>query len=166
MNVYWRALITLAFVTFLSWLTVSANRPTVWAPLSFFVLGATWVSERFLGRASPLAGLLFVPLFCTAWCLPVFKGKNTVPIRSFVLLVLAFALSLANLIFGYEYGIRWQGHSYVEGVIAISVVLWVAVGALAWTAWRRQTTNMNLVFHAAFFGWLAWYSLPTLGELP
>ncbi len=159
-----RNLMALILVAFFAWLSVSSGAPTIFAPINFLVLGPTWLSVP-LSPLSGVAGLLFVPVLCLIWCLPVFRGGEEVPKRSLVLLILAIAASAANLVFGIDYGLRWQGHSYVLGVSIISIALWVLLAALAWFARRKPTQVLNTTFHIALFCWLAWYALPTLGEL-
>jgi hypothetical protein len=163
-----RILLTLtatAVVTAFSWLTISAGYPTLWAPINFLVLGPTWLAEP-LGRVAIVVGLMFVPLSCVLWCLPIFKGAPDVPVRSLVLFALAISLSALNLVMGYEYSLRWQGRPYAIGVVLISILMWSFLASLAWLAWRRRTPALNNAFHISLFAWLAWYSLPTLGELP
>ena len=154
-----RFLMVVFCVTGFAWLTVSSGRPVFWAPYNALVLLPVWL-------AGSAVGLVFIPLFCVVWCFPIFRGATEVPIRTIVLAAFALAGSVLNLVLGVERGVRWQGASYTGGVAIVSVVLWVGLTLLAWWAWRQRTQFLNSLFHIALFCWLAWYALPTLGELP
>lgn len=165
MQKYQRAVLCLLVVAMFSWLTVSERSPTVWAPHSFFVQLPIWLQGQFL-RNSGIVGLLGIPLFSLVWCIPILKGSSIVPLRSLLLLVVAITLSILNLVLGMDHGLMFHGRTYVVAVATISVALWITLGLLAWLAWRYKTNTLNMIFHLSLFGWLAWYSLPTLGELP
>lgn len=88
------------------------------------------------------------------------------PTRSVVLLLCATVLSAIWLVYGFQYGIKYQGKDYTVGVTMINVVCWILVGTLAVVVRRRPIYNYSLGFHSALFAWLAWYAFPYFGELP
>jgi len=152
-------------VVLLSWLTISPGTPQIYAPLNLLVVIPAFMSSD-LFADSYLLAIGVVPVFFCLWCWPVLRGRTTVPIRSFVLFILAAVLSAAGLIFGARYGVKYQSVGYVRGVAAINIGCWVLLGVLALLARRRPSFGHNLGFHAALFAWLAWCAFPYLGELP
>lgn len=156
---------TFIILVALSWLTISSGTPELWSPYNLLVLMPSWLGGTLSRSTGVVAGLLFVPLVFCAWCLPLFKGSPIIPIRSLLLLVCTVVLSATNLILGYDDGLRFQGRAYVFGVIAISVTCWIVLATLAGFARRHPMQHWNIGFHTALFAWLAWYSLPALGEL-
>lgn len=152
-------------VALLSWLTISAGTPQIYAPFNLLVVLPAFLSSG-LFEGGYIIAVAVVPLFFCLWCWPVLHGRTTLPTRSIVLLILAVVLSAASLIFGFRYGVEYQSVSYVVGVAVINVVCWALLGALALLARRRPSFGHNLGFHAALFAWLAWCAFPYLGELP
>jgi len=147
-------------------LGVVSGVPTVWSPLN--VLGfvpAIWASLLF-GRLAILAP---VPMFVAAfgwWCPSVWTGDAVVPKRSRIAAPAAMALSATSLVFGRSYGLRYQGAAYVNAVTVASILWWVLVLGVGVAAIAHPSVRRNLWFHVALFAWLAWYSVPYMGELP
>ncbi len=86
--------------------------------------------------------------------------------RTVLFSVFAVALSACSLVFGYSYGMEYQGWDYVIGVVIVSMTCWTAILILVAIALRKPNANWNLAFHTFFFAWLAWYAIPYMGELP
>jgi hypothetical protein len=156
---------TLGFVVVLafSWLTLASGFPTVWSPASGFVLLPAYAAVIYRMPSAEFFAMLCVPIAFAAWCLPIFKGTTTVPVRSLLLFALVLLLSITNLLEGQRSGPRYHDPVYVQGVTIVSVALWLGLAVLAWITWRRREWILNMVFHTALF---AWYALPTFGELP
>ena len=151
----------------ISWANVSAA-PTAWFPMNavVFVPGLLVVGALGTTGATIVAVAVVPTLFCI-WYVPLLlQGSPSTPLRSVILLLSAIALSAMWLVFGYTYGIQYQGWAYVTTVSTTSIGCWGTVGALAYCARRHPTLRRSLLFHGALFVWLAWYAFPYLGELP
>jgi len=112
------------------------------------------------------AALLPTLLFF-AWHPNLFKGSKALPRRTYILLGGASILSAVWFIFGWKFGLEYQGAHYTRVVCTISG-LWIAgLGALL-LRYKRTDPSFaaNLVVHWLLFVWLAWYAFPYLGELP
>jgi hypothetical protein len=135
-------------------------------PMNVVVLLPVFRGVAVLGRLG-LVTLLFVPALFLAWCWAMLRdGTATVPLRSFVLLTLAIAISVWSVVAGAPYALEYQGEDYLKGVRLISVLWWFGLSALAFLAKCRPNALLNHMFHFALFAWLAWYALPYMGELP
>ena len=112
-----------------------------------------------------VAPLLPVLLFF-AWNPGLFRGQEHVPKRSFVLLIVATALSVIWFVGGWKYGLEYQGRQHTYTICAINsawlLVLWIKFIR----RWRGVSFAENLWLHWMLFAWLAWYAFPYLGELP
>ena len=155
------ALLSVVFAA-LSWFTLSQGVPKIYAPFNLLVVLPLFV----LGRGTYFLVFAIVPVFFCLWCWPILRHGARLPTRSIVLLILTVVLSAISLIFGFRYGVEYQGVGHVIGVAAINVICWVLLGVLALIARRRPSILHNLGFHAALFAWLASYAYPYLGELP
>jgi hypothetical protein len=102
-----------------------------------------------------------------AWIPRAFQGDAKIHKRSHVLLALASVLSVAWFVFGWNYGLEYQGarHTYV---VCIVNAAWIAFLWLIFAQyWKREPSfKINLLLHWVLFAWLAWYAFPYLGELP
>lgn len=145
---------------------VVAEVPTVWSPLNVIgFIPAIWASLLFSGAAV----LARVPLFAVAfawWCPRVWAGEAVVPKRSQIAVPVAVALSAAAVVFGRDYGLRYQGADYVNTVTVISILWWVSIAGIGLAALVRPSVQRNLWLHVILFAWLAWYAVPYMGELP
>jgi hypothetical protein len=140
--------------------------PTVWSPLNVLGLVPALLVSDILGAAAlALPVIIFGGAFAW-WCPSVWRGQARVPRRSLVLAVIALLMSGANILFGREYGLEYQGASYVRWVTVISVACWLLLGVLVAAAVRTPSVRRNLWFHVALFSWLGWYAVPYMGELP
>jgi len=94
------------------------------------------------------------------------QGQIRVPKRSYVLLAVTAFLSIIWFVFGWKFGVQYQGSTYTNWVCAINVA-WIAI--LSASIVHCQKTNSfvsNLIFHWLLFAWLGWFAFPYLGELP
>ena len=153
-------LILVPFLGLLSWLTIYPGVPRVYAPFNLLVV------VPYLLTGSSFVASLFVPAFFCVWCWPVLRGGSTLPMRSVVLLGCTVTLSAISMLFGRRFAVQYHGTDYVVGTVAISVTAWIVLSTLAVLARRHPSPRRNLIFHAALFGWLAWYAIPYFGELP
>jgi len=158
--------VSVGIVALASLAGVASGIPTVWSPLNLLgLIPALFVSGVLGGAAIAVPALCFAAAFAW-WCQPLWRGQAVVPTRSFVLAGAAVVLSAANLVFGWNYGLEYQGARYVRGVTAVSVVCWIVVTIAAVLAVRRPSVKSSAGFHVLLFCWLAWYAIPYLGELP
>jgi hypothetical protein len=126
-------------------------------------LGAAVVPK--LGLVSTAAFAVPVVLFFL-WNPGLFQGRAVVPKRSYVLLIVATLADAFWFIDGYRYGLRHQGTSYTQGVLALNIV-WIAALWLTFVYCRKSQPRFgtNLLAHWMLFLWLAWYAFPLLGNL-
>jgi hypothetical protein len=92
--------------------------------------------------------------------------RSNVPKRTIALLVLLTALTIADFVFEWSYGVQYQGVHYTIAVCMINL-MWLAF--LWWGlihSLRQPSFRANLLSHWLLFAWLAWYAFPYLGELP
>jgi hypothetical protein len=161
-----RRTVSVGIVALASVAGVAGGIPTVWSPLNLLgVIPALMLSGLLGGAAIAVPAVCFAAAFAW-WCRPLWRDEAVVPTRSFVLAGAAVVLSAANIFFGWNYGLKYQGAGYVRGVTTVSVVSWTVVTAAAVLAARRPSVKGNLGFHLLLFGWLGWYAIPYMGELP
>ena len=106
------------------------------------------------------------PLLFWLWSPQLFKGALAVPRRSAVLLGVLTALTPLHFFVGWEYGVRYDGRGYVNGVALLNAAMLVLLWIRLVKARSQPSFNANLVFHGLLFGWLGWCAFPNLGELP
>jgi hypothetical protein len=109
---------------------------------------------------------VFVPVVLfLSWNPGMFRGHVEIPKRSWALLALLTALSVAYFLGTWKYGYQYQGPAHTITVCAVNIV-WIA---LLWLILCRLSSHSsfaaNLLFHGILFTWLAWYAFPYLGEL-
>ena len=122
--------------------------------------------------ASPLFRLpyrlaVLVPaLLFFAWNPGLFRGKRQIPRRSWVLLIILSALSVAYFTGSWRQGYQFQGREYTVVICAVNLVWLVILWAILYRVSGLSSLSANLFFHALLFSWLAWHAFPYLGELP
>lgn len=150
----------------LAWIGISKEVPVPFRPMPLVTVMPAFV------LASPPSHLpywlaIFVPaaLFF-AWNPGLFRGKDQLPKRSWVLLTILTVLSIAYFVSSWANGIEYQGRTYTI-VICVANFLWLAaLWAILYRSARLSSFRASLLFHSALFAWLAWYAFPYLGELP
>ncbi len=150
----------------LAWIGISKEVLVPFRPMPLVTVMPAFV------LASPPSHLpywlaIFVPaaLFF-AWNPGLFRGKDQLPKRSWVLLTILTVLSIAYFVSSWANGIEYQGRTYTI-VICVANFLWLAaLWAILYCSARLSSFRTNLFFHSALFASLAWYAFPYLGELP
>lgn len=145
---------------------IVADVPTIWSPLNVLGFVPALFASVIFSSAAVLVPAGLLALAFVAWCPDVWHGEAQAPPRTWVLAVTAVVLSMAAVIGGRAYGLKYQGPSYVTAVTAISVLCWLLVGAVLVRAYRAPSPVRNLWAHLILFAWLGWYAFPYLGELP
>jgi hypothetical protein len=145
-----RILVALGFSALLgaiSWTNVS-GAPTAWFPMNGVVLLPGLIVLDAVGSTGAMiVATSVIPILFCAWYVPLLlQGSPSPPFRSLILLASAIALSAIWLIFGYTYGIAYQGQAYVATVSTISIGWWGALGTLAYSAWRYPTAKAKPIF--------------------
>ena len=142
----------------------SAGVPTHYCPLPLLT-----IVPAFLLSSVHLQSLAaFTPtVFFFAWSAFLFCGRDMVPRRSYVLLIVLTILSTVDFAGGWHYGLKYQGANYTFWVCAANTAWLLVLGFLFARSWRRPPSFMNnVVVHWLLFAWLGWYAFPWLGELP
>ena len=106
-------------------------------------------------------------LFFFVWHPGLFRGEPKIPKRSYVLLLVAIFLGIADFVTSWNWGLHYQGPRHTYVVCAVNVVWAVFLTIFFIRAWRNPFTfKSSLFLHWMLFAWLAWYAFPYLGELP
>lgn len=165
---YSSALAAAFVLAVLSQMSVSAGVPSGWSPFNLVVVLPAFLSYELLRStsASLFFGTLVVPIFFLVWTYPATWLDPAPPKRTVVLSFVLVVLSAFSIVFGYSYGLEYQGDDYVSRVSMVSIACWTGIVSLAVLAMRNKTRAWNVAFHLLFFGWLAWYAIPYMGELP
>jgi hypothetical protein len=103
-----------------------------------------------------------------AWHPGLLRGEARVPKRSYVLLIMAILLGIADFVTSWNWGLRYQGSHHTHAVCAVNVG-WVVFLALAFArVWKKPTSSFgfSLLLHWTLFAGLAWYAFPYMGQLP
>jgi hypothetical protein len=106
------------------------------------------------------------PVLLVAWHPGLLTGADEVPRRSDVGLVVISILTVADLAFGWKYGVKYQGKEYTMALVLLNAVAMGIAWVLLTAARRRRTFGSTLASHAFVAGWLVWIAFPWLGELP
>jgi hypothetical protein len=141
-----------------------SNVPTTLSPFpALTVLPALIFSDFHLWRVA----VVIPALFFFAWHPGLLRGEPKIPKRSYVLLLVAILLSVADFVISWNWGLHYQGPRYTYVVCAVNVV-WAVLLALSFIrAWKNASTfKSSLFLHWMLFAWLAWYAFPYMGELP
>jgi hypothetical protein len=137
--------------------------PTVLSPFpALTVIPALLFSDLHLVYVAVMVPML---LFF-AWNPQLFRGEARVPKRSYVLLLVASALSLFDFVISWKWGLHYQSAGYTV-VVCLVNILWVGFRGFAFArSWKGTSSFRWSVFvHWMLFAWLAWYAFPWLGEL-
>jgi hypothetical protein len=152
--------------------SISEGVPAAWAPLPlavvipvFGALSATCeaVSLRWIPQAVPA---LVGPVLFFAWHPRLVTGTSLIPRRTIIGLAVLSLLAVAHFVLGWNFGLRYQGQSYVVGVACANVAAIAACWFLVIYARRRSSFEATLLAHASVALWLTWIAFPWLGELP
>lgn len=154
----------LALLAGLSWLTIAADVPRLYAPFNLVVWVPYVLAEAVFGNAN--LGYGFVPTWFALWCWPILRGSPFLPMRSIILLLVALYLSFLAQLAGFGLGGQYRNLNLALLTTFVNGIWWVVLGIMAWLASHRPNEASNLTFHTALFVWLAWYAVPYLGELP
>ena len=144
-----------------------SNAPTILSPFP-----ALTVVPAFLFSDLPVwhiykAAVVVPMLFFFVWHPGLFRGEPKIPKRSYVLLLVAIFLGVADFVTSWNLGLRYQGPQYIHVVCAVNVVWAVFLAVFFIRAWKNPFTfKSSLFLHWMLFAWLAWYAFPYLGELP
>ncbi len=106
------------------------------------------------------------PLLFLAWHPRLLAGAEDVPTRSLVGLALISILTVYDLAFGWQYGVKYQGKPYTLALVIVNAVAMCVAWVLLGIARKRRIFWTTLASHAFVVGWLVWFAFPWLGELP
>src|SRR5689334_24775063 len=94
------------------------------------------------------------PLLFLAWHPRLLAGADEVPRRSLVGLALISILTVYDLAFGWQDGLKYQGKPYTVALVFLNAVAMVVAWVLLWIAQKRRAFWTTLVSHAFVAGWL------------
>ena len=150
----------------LAWVgSFSSDVPTLICPMPIIVLIPSFFLLVFY-HLSFCAGSVIPALLFFAWNPGLFRGKGRVPKRSWVLLIILNALTVAYFIANWRDGYPLLGRTYTVEVGAVNVLWLVVLWAILYRSSLLSSFKVNLFFHAVLFAWLAWYAFPCLSTLP
>jgi len=137
--------------------TVAANEPTVTSPYSFTVVLATMDKWG-------LGAFLIWPVVFLLWGLHLFARSSRIPTRSVILMCGALVFGMGWLLGNWRTGAVHQGPGHVVALLAVDILVGVLLSVLLLRSRRRPTFATNYAFHWVLFAWIAWGSMPWLGE--
>lgn len=137
--------------------TVAANVPSIGSPYSMTValpLLDSW----------GLAAYMIWPMLFLLWAIQLFSRTPKIPIRSAVLMAVAWLLAAAWLLVHWQDGVIHQGQTHVAALLLVdlcfgAILLWILMRSR-----RNPTFGSSFAFHWLLFAWLAWGAAPWLGE--
>lgn len=146
-------------ISFTSYVTVSANYPTIYAPLALINAIPMVISPSYA------VVLVILPTFYLIWSYPLARGQQKIPIRTNIVSITLVFLSFIHLIMGWQYGLRYQGLFHVICMYTFNIIFWSIL--LVLNLLNRSTPSFltNLLYHGILFIWLSWVAFPWLGEL-
>jgi len=138
--------------------------PTILSPFpALTVLPAFLISDLHLWKAAVVVPML---LFFV-WHPGLLRGEPEIPKRSYVLLLIAILLGVADFATSWNWGVHDQGPQYTHAVCAVNVAWAVFLVFSFIRAWKNPSTFKSSLFLLwMLFAWLAWYAFPYMGELP
>ena len=124
----------------LSLLTILPGYPTIRGPLNLVVMIPAFLMDGFIRstRMCLFLATLVVPLFFLIWTIPGTWLRPKPPLRTVILAASAVAVSAISLACGYSFAIEYYGSVYVVGVITVSVICWMIVGAWPWSRYEQR----------------------------
>jgi len=150
-----------------SCLTMIASYPKIYSPYSLSVVfPALIISSREMGEAvihllSSIPILVLYLIFSIAFIKPTYKiSKPTLSLA--IVLVL---LSVVFNIYGYKYGIKYQGMLHTVVMYVYNLVLLSLLSVAYFFNLKEPNSTNCLSFNTILFSWLGWVAFPWLGEL-
>jgi len=144
-------------IAFVAYASIAGAEPTALTPFSATVLRPYFE----FGFAGAIATW---PVVFLLWGLPLFSKRPAIPWWSASLAGVVWCIALVWLASGLLEGIDHQGSSYVVVLAGVDLVVGVILISLYYRGRRTPTFAANYLFHWLFVAWLAWGSLPWLGE--
>ena len=137
---------------------ISAGEPRPLSPMPMLVMVPAFVVR---------VGAVLVPIaLFFAWNPSLFRGRDTIPKRTYWLLGITILLNVAWFVSGWKWGVQFEGIRYVK-IVGIVNAAWSVLLVALFVAFRNHGSfKKNLFLHWMLFVWLAWYAFPYLGELP
>jgi uncharacterized RDD family membrane protein YckC len=106
------------------------------------------------------------PLLLLAWHPRLLAGADEVPRRSSVGLVLISILTVADLAFGWQYGLKYQGKSYTMALVLLNAVAMSVAWVLLWVARKRRTFWVDPRFSRFCCRLVSLDRIPMVGRTP
>lgn len=122
--------------------------------VSFFIM---IMPVHFMGYVMP--SLLFV-----LWNWYVFKGRNTVPLRTTIAFFLLLVSNGWFISTTWSYSISYHGIPWTHWIGKNNAIAMVVLIACWISAIKLKTSAANLVFSWVLFAWLCWCAFPWMGE--
>lgn len=148
-------------------LTIFASYPKLYSPYSFsVVIPVLFISELGLSRIAMyiLAAMPTVTLYLIGSFFFINKSlKISKP--TIVVSLILITLSIVFNIYGYEYGIKYQGWLHTIVMYAYNISFLIALSFVYKSNKTNPKLNNCLGFNVLLFSWLGWSAFPWLGEL-
>lgn len=153
----------------ISYATIIADYPTIYSPFSIpVVVPVLLLSEVFRGEAmvyAAILGTLTIPLLFLAWSFPLCRKQEQIPKRTLAAALTLISLSAFSLLFGWSYGIQYQGMMHTLSMYLYNFCFWAILFFLYRANAKHISFTTNFLFHWTMFAWLCWVAFPWLGEL-
>ena len=147
-----------------SYISVTANSPEVWSPLSVLLLIPLII---FFGDPVPQIVLLPILAFIVISYPVLCKNRiEKVPLYLHVLIGATAIFATYWFVKGFNYGLQFQGRTYVFGLLFINIAFASALIYLGMTYKKSHKWQSILLISALETIWLFAYAFPYFGELP
>jgi hypothetical protein len=137
--------------------TVAANVPEMWSPYSLTVALAGMDEWGF-------AAFVIWPVLFLFWGIHLFARRSRIPFRSIVLMALALMAGVVWVVAKWRTGVVHQGGTQTAMFLIIDIVVAAVLTWLLLRSKKEPTFLLNFAFHWLLFAWIAWGSIPWLGE--
>lgn len=135
--------------------------PTIIAPAPIPLV----VLVLLLGIPAGLAVTFPPTLFCL-WCWRLFRHQSKIPLRTYILYAVVFALSLPYYTVSWRYGLKYQGYLYTVSCAGLSAFLASICAVALWRGRTNPAWSISLFSHVILFLWIFSFAFPYLGEVP
>ncbi len=149
------------------------KEPKVWSPYpllvmlpAFFIRG---MSIHYRGRyplgafVSSLFSAVPITVAYYIWS----KGPvatSQIPLRSVILMVIVAVITILSFIFGWKYGVKYEGFMDTVGLAAINFSLATILVAILVLYKMSTSYVLSIAFHATLYFWMACFAMPLLGN--
>lgn len=117
------------------------------------------LTSVYLGGVIPAIGFI-----ATAY--PTIKGSGRTSAVTVASIMIVAVLVTVWFVFGWEYGLRYQGTSAVYVMAALNALMVLGLLGGSLYLMRKSSFWGKIALHAVIWVWVGWYAFPWFGEWP